>query len=194
VSTHAFLSPSGAPAWLRCPAKPHRERGLPDTASRDSGEGTAAHALRAMCLTEGTDTGAYLGRIIEDFEVTDEMAQAVQRSLDVIRAMPGHIEVEVPLDISHITGEPGARGTSDTVILDYERATLVVDDYKHGAGVYVSEVMNEQFLAYAVGAARRVWGDPWPGRTAHRPRLRTGLLRASVACRAPWTAPRCGCR
>lgn len=154
---HAFLSPSGAPAWLRCEAKVHMEVGLPDKSGKDAAEGTAAHALRAMCLTEGTDARGYLGRIIEGFEVTDEMADAVQRSVDVIRSILANhdgaeLHVEVPLDISHITGEPGAQGTSDTVILLHSARTLIVDDYKHGRGVPVDAEDNEQLVIYA-GAA-----------------------------------------
>jgi hypothetical protein len=152
MSTHAFLSPSGAPAWTLCLAKPHMELGLPDQSSRAADEGTAAHELRALCLTNDMDAAAYLGRIIEGFEVTDEMAEAVQKSVDVIRALPGDKQIEVSLDISHITGEPGARGTGDTVILDYDNATLVIDDYKHGRGVSVFAEENEQLLIYA-GAA-----------------------------------------
>lgn len=154
---HAFLSPSGAPAWTRCEAKVHLEAGLPDKSGKDAAEGTAAHELRAMCLTTGDDARVYLGRIIEGFEVTDEMADAVQRSIDVIRSIlanntDAELHVEVPLDISHITGEAGAKGTSDTVILLHSTKTLIVDDYKHGRGVPVAAEDNEQLVIYA-GAA-----------------------------------------
>lgn len=154
---HAFLSPSGAPAWTRCEAKVHLEAGLPDKSGKDAAEGTAAHELRAMCLTTGDDARVYLGRIIEGFEVTDEMADAVQRSIDVVRSIlanntDAELHVEVPLDISHITGEAGAKGTSDTVILLHSAKTLIVDDYKHGRGVPVAAEDNEQLVIYA-GAA-----------------------------------------
>jgi Protein of unknown function (DUF2800) len=181
---HAFLSPSGAPAWTRCEAKVHLERGMPDKSGKDAAEGTAAHFLRAHCLTTGQDTAHHIGLTIvlwshaesnstgvdflEDIEgchvdvlgqfmVTDEMADAVQRSIDVIRTiMDGHpdaeLHVEVPLDISPITGEEGAKGTSDTVILLHTAKTLIVDDYKHGRGVAVPSEDNEQLVIYA-GAA-----------------------------------------
>ena len=157
MSTHAFLSPSGAPAWTRCEVKVHLEAGLPDKSGKDAAEGTAAHELRAMCLTTGDDARVYLGRIIEGFEVTDEMADAVQRSIDVVRSIlanntDAELHVEVPLDISHITGEVGAKGTSDTVILLHSAQTLIVDDYKHGRGVPVAAEDNEQLVIYA-GAA-----------------------------------------
>lgn len=152
MSAHAFLSPSGAPYWTRCLAKPHMEAGLTDTASGAAAEGTAAHALRALCLTQNTNTAAYLGQTIEGFEVTPDMADAIQASLAVIRAMGGEVQVEVPLDISTITGELNAHGTSDTVILGHASHNLRVDDYKHGRGVKVFAQENEQLIIYG-GAA-----------------------------------------
>jgi len=81
----------------------------------------------------------------------------VQRSIDVIRSIvdnnpDAELHVEVPLDISAITGEEGAKGTSDTVILLHSSQTLIVDDYKHGRGVAVAAEDNEQLVIYA-GAA-----------------------------------------
>lgn len=182
---HAFLSPSGAPAWTRCEAKVHLEKGLPDRSGKDAAEGTAAHFLRAHCLNTGEDTAQHLGRqialwshpesdssgedflddlagtasleVVGEFPVTNEMADAVQRSVDVIRTIvsahpDAELHVEVPLDISAITGEDGAKGTSDTVILLATAKTLIVDDYKHGRGVPVAAEDNEQLVIYA-GAA-----------------------------------------
>ena len=156
MSTHAFLSPSGAPYWTRCLAKPYMEAGCADSTSAAAAEGTSAHELRARCLIQNTDACDYLGQVIEGFEVTQEMADAVQQSLDVIRAIGAgegcDIHVEVPLDISVITGEKDAKGTSDTVILRHATHNLWVDDYKHGRGVKVFAQDNEQLLVYA-GAA-----------------------------------------
>ena len=156
MSTHAFLSPSGAPYWTRCLAKPYMEAGCADSSSAAAAEGTSAHELRARCLIQNTDACDYLGQVIEGFDVTQEMADAVQQSLDVIRAIGSaegcDIHVEVPLDISIITGEKDAKGTSDTVILRHATHNLWVDDYKHGRGVKVFAQDNEQLLVYA-GAA-----------------------------------------
>ena len=64
-------------------------------------------------------------------------------------------------------------GTVDSLLVD--RNYIGVDDYKHGAGVYVSEVWNPQFLAYALAA----WNIYRPGppadtvveMTVHQPRF-----------------------
>lgn len=156
MTAHAFLSPSGAPAWVRCPAKPVREADLPDTAGKDAAEGTAAHELRAMCLTSGKDARAYLGAIIDvdgqEFVVDEDMADHVQKTIDVLRQFTGQMLVEQRLPIHTITGEEGAHGTADTVILDADNRRLIIDDLKYGKGVPVYAEENEQLLIYA-GAA-----------------------------------------
>lgn len=85
---HAFLSPSGAPAWLLCNLKPWLEKDLPDTSSAAADEGTAAHELAAWCLAHRRPAVDRLGDMIQvgdDFwEVTDEMATGVQSYVDMV--------------------------------------------------------------------------------------------------------------
>ena len=167
---HAFLSPSGAPAWLRCLAKVWREKGLPDDSSEFADEGTAAHFLRDLCLTAKSDAADYIGRPItvmpsgetrwsnefafadkgRTFHVDADMARHVQKSIDVLRAMPGTLYPEQNLPITFITGEEGASGTTDAAILDTKR--LTIDDLKYGMGVPVDAVENEQLLIYGAAA------------------------------------------
>jgi hypothetical protein len=167
---HAFLSPSGAPAWLRCHAKVWREKDLPDTSSESADEGTAAHFLRDECLTNGVDAAEHIGKqiVVEPtgarwlkevdayatdspvFEVDATMAREVQKSIDVIRAMKGTLYPEMILPIGFITGEEGATGTADAVIID--GSTLTIDDLKYGMGVAVDAEENEQLLIYGAAA------------------------------------------
>lgn len=159
-------------------------------------EGTVAHALAAMCLTEGKDAAAYIGRRIEcaDYphaklspsgahrwmrcpgshaletriafvprkftgEVTREMAEGVQVYLDNIRAFKGEdgvLLVEQSLPIGQITGEEGATGTGDGVILRGNE--LQIHDLKFGKGVEVSAYENEQLQLYGLGALHKL-GD-----------------------------------
>lgn len=157
---HATYSPSGSHRWIPCAGSIALEAGLPDTAGRDATEGTAAHELAAMALESGLDARAYHGRIIDlddgSVEVTDEMIEAVQVYLDLVRSFVAqggelHVEVELPLD--SITGEEGAVGTADAVIL-MPNGTIVVIDLKYGRGVEVSAVGNPQLMMYALAAVR----------------------------------------
>ena len=168
---HAFLSPSGAPAWLRCHVKPWREKDLPDESSEAADEGTAAHFLRDVCLRSGTSAADHLGEVIvlpapsgvaafhaagavngPSFPVDADMLRYVQQSIDGVRKLAegGELFTEQELDISFITGEDGATGTTDAVIL--QSTELIIDDLKYGRGVQVFAEGNEQLLLYAAAA------------------------------------------
>ncbi|MBU9378729.1 DUF2800 domain-containing protein [Burkholderia gladioli] len=181
---HALLSPSSAYTWIECAASTAAQIGQPDGSSEYADEGTAAHELGRWCLTENRDAEAYLGKIIpvgtvtrrdeatgepvteprRQFEVDEEMAEAVQLYVDAVRARLAALKlagasvellVEQRLLIEHITGEPDARGTSDCVIIATwpdGRAELEVRDLKYGRGVEVSAERNYQAMVYAHAA------------------------------------------
>ena len=161
---HAFLSPSGAAAWTRCHAKVWREKDMPDRSSSDADEGTAAHYLLEQCLDQNVDAAHFTGLRIKvengdtefhtsgAFAVGPDMTREVQKVLDLARqdAEGATIYPEQTMSIEQFTGEAGATGTSDMVIVQGSKITS--RDLKFGKGVQVFAEGNEQLLMYG-GAA-----------------------------------------
>lgn len=177
MSTHAVLSPSSAARWMACPGSVAQSAGLPDTSSEFADEGTDAHELAALALTEGKTAADYLYRQMGRGYVVDaDMARSVQEYLDYLRDLiastGGQLLVEQRLPVEHLTGEADAKGTADAVVLTDDE--LIVVDLKYGRGVVVEAEGNEQLQIYAL-AALREFGALSDFKTArvviHQPRL-----------------------
>lgn len=158
---HAKLSPSGAHRWMACPGSVVLEAEYPDESSSYAREGSAAHELAAIVLDNNDESASvYVGKKVEFYdgddpvlwEVTEDMARHVDDYVKLVReyAQGGTLMVEQRLGIGHITGEEGAKGTSDVVIV--KGGELVVMDLKFGMGVKVDAADNPQLQLYALGA------------------------------------------
>jgi len=176
AETHATLSPSSADRWMTCPGSVPLSEGIVDTSSEYAAEGSAAHEIAALCLTSGSDAAAYVGRIVEidarEIEITADMAEHIQVYVDHVRSRVADwqalgatvtLEVEQRVPIGHLTGEDGAEGTADAVIiaeLPDVRTAIEVIDLKFGRGVEVEATDNRQLRLYALGAIEK-FGMVW---------------------------------
>ncbi len=161
---HALLSPSSAEKWMLCPGSVLMEKDLVDEDSEYAAEGTCAHELAALCLTTNLLAEAKVGtKGSNGVVITEGMAEYVQEYVRNIRefSKSHDLLIEQALPIGHITGEEGAEGTGDAIILSKNGEVLEINDFKYGMGVKVYAKNNKQMMLYALGALHRfrVLGD-----------------------------------
>jgi hypothetical protein len=156
--SHAVLGPSGWATWGVCPGSIPLGDGIAKSSSSYAKEGTAAHALLEKCLIEGLDAETQLGEEIvvegEVFVVDNEMADAINSSIDIIRNLIDYgggdvLQVEQTVPLAFMTGEEGAEGTCDVAGISADGTTLTIIDFKYGQGVqvYASEKLDEKEAA-----------------------------------------------
>jgi len=163
-AAHSKYSASGFEAARLCPGKPVMEAGKPDSSSAFAREGTAAHSVLEMCLTNNQRAGAYLGRLIEvegdKIEVDDEMVDHLNWCLDTIADYAGDdglVMAETRVNYAEDIGveHHEAWGTSDVIIVRGSEAISV--DLKFGRGVEVDADCDQTKL-YLLGTVRQVDG------------------------------------
>lgn len=156
---HAVLSPSGADRWMTCLGSTLLSIDEPDRTSEYAEEGTDYHELAALCLETDTDAHDYIGRPMKSGNrvVTEENAKYLQDGyIEYVRqyAAGGSLLIEAKCPIGHLTGEPGANGTSDMVVVRPD-PVLIIGDLKFGMGVEVSPEKNRQGMIYALGVIKK---------------------------------------
>lgn len=143
--------------WSVCAASVRASAGVPTTSSAWAEEGSDAHAYAADCLQH------YRRPSAKDFGVRtydDRKVEVDQGMVDAVAVYYDHIGemldegdgmfIERKFDLSSVY--PGCFGTADCVIWKPGSKTLIVIDYKHGAGRPVNVKGNQQLRYYALGA------------------------------------------
>ena len=151
MNQHARFSPSSAAGWMHCAGFESSDR-----VSIHSATGTFGHAIAERCLNENANPAEFVGQemTVDGFTITldHELAEAIDRYVGFVRSIAGKRWVEVKLPIGHITGEAGAKGTADAIIVADK--TLIVVDLKLGANPRhrIQAQDNEQLMLYALAA------------------------------------------
>lgn len=165
---HVELSPSSSYRWMACPASIRLSRGIPNRSSAASLEGTAAHELAQLCLTNRQDAEEYVGRVVSEHEVTAEMAEGVQVYVDEVRrvhhdALPSARWIEHRVNLAALNPPGPMAGTADALCYVTGHSTVYVHDLKFGARTRVA-ADSPQLRIYALGAMLAVAADPVFGR------------------------------
>jgi hypothetical protein len=144
---------------MQCPASIRMSKGVPYTPSRYADEGSAAHALAALCFDTDKWPQDFVGHQFtigeSTFTVDDDMAEHTSTFVEFVRILAdtGYtLAHEQRLDLSHLY--PGQFGTGDAILYNDDTGHLVVADFKYGVGIPVRPDNNPQLLAYASGAAQ----------------------------------------
>ncbi len=163
---HAILSPSAAKRWSACVAAPFEEKDCPDQTTGFAAAGTRAHRIAELTVREvfmkaelTAEEKAERENLIREAageadDVQSNLAQYFGTIQGITAEMVGaaftDLRVELPLDVSGLTTEAGARGTADFVAVADDE--LWVGDLKYGAGVPVEAEKNVQLAIYAHAA------------------------------------------
>lgn len=154
---HAVYSASGSERWLNCPGSIKlAEKAPPEIESEYAKEGTRAHACLEFLLNNRNSLKAALGaaRKFFDTDMIQHAMDAMQWVLERQAALPESIlQAEQKVDSSAFT-MAGQFGTLDVAIIQ-EWGTLVIIDYKYGAGIAVDPEENSQLIYYALAVAQQ---------------------------------------
>lgn len=172
---HSRLGPSSSERWLNCLGSVLYTKDMPDKSSIYAAEGTAAHELSEWVREQGKLAKKFIGQVIEveewEFEVTQEMADAVQSFVDYCEELEGDGFYEER--VHYTAWVPDGWGTADDIRIE-DGGTCHVTDLKYGKGVQVWAKDNPQLRLYALGVFQD-YGHLYDIKdfhlTIHQPRL-----------------------
>ena len=158
---HAKLSASSAHRWLNCPLSVKLSEHFPSKTSAYAEAGRIAHAIAELkarkFFLEPMGTREYSNRL-KSLQESIHYDKGMDHSTDIyleclkVTAMsfekPPFVALETRVEFSDYV--PDGFGTADCIMIGDD--TIVVVDYKNGAGVPVEAEENPQMMLYALGA------------------------------------------
>jgi hypothetical protein len=184
MTQHAVLGASSSGRWMNCPGSVRMTRDLPDVPTEYAREGTVAHKLMNLALSERLPCMTWLGASYDGIEINEEMCEAVQPCVDAVLAIldidpDARMWLEHKFSLGVLNPPADMFGTADVVIWLPGSRTLVVADLKYGRGVAVEVLNNPQTLYYALGALLDLERDQaWRGQIRT---VRTVILQPRLA-------------
>ena len=158
---HATLSASSAHRWLSCPPSARLAEQFPDQTSSYAEAGRVAHAIAELkarkYFLEPMSTRTYnaqLKKLQADPHFDKSMEENTDAYLEVLKETALGFEkapfvaLETRVDFSDYV--PEGFGTADCIMIG--AGTIVIIDYKNGAGVPVEAEESPQMKLYALGA------------------------------------------
>ena len=150
---HSPIGASSMHRWSVCPGSVRLSHGIETIQSAYAEEGTAAHELAAALLRVRFNGDAASDVALFGNFSKDDLAHIdtyVQYVIEKTAVVGDTVLIEHEFNLKDIY--PGCWGTADAVIWKPAVETLVVIDFKFGAGVLVMPNGNPQLRYYALGA------------------------------------------
>ena len=163
MTEHAELGASSSARWMNCSGSvPLARPYLTGGASSYAAEGTVAHTIAQAALAKEPlpSIGALVTVDGHDVLVTEEMLDAVEEYLDIVRPLLAKAQdggVEIKVHISSVPPTAECYGTADFVAIIGRKLTVV--DLKYGKGVHVHVANNSQALFYALAVVETLHLD-----------------------------------
>lgn len=168
---HALLSASSAHRWLNCPGSARLAEQFPNQTSPYAEAGRVAHAIAELKARKyflepmsARTYNAQLKKLRDSPHFDKSMDENTDTYLEVLKETALFFEkapfvaLETRVDFSDSV--PEGFGTADCIMIG--SGTIVIVDYKNGAGVPVEAEDNPQMKLYALGALQvyaPIYGD-----------------------------------
>lgn len=154
---HSIFAPSSSAMFMGCSGSLLPNLLAKDTAGEDAAIGTVAHSVHELWLRSRKKPRHLLGDVVKikegdrtfEVEITEEMMEYVQMSVDRCILIDGQHFVEQRVYFSEFTPLPKQGGTADHVVCSWQHMTIT--DLKFGKGVRVFAEGNTQAQMYALG-------------------------------------------